>query len=122
PRQQLTENIRLLLSSYTKAINKQQGFAGSLFQPKTKAKLISYNDDHLEIAFHYIHQNPLTSGLVKSMEDWRFSSFSDYAGLRQGTLCNINLAMELINLDPQNFVSNSYSIINPDKLKIVSGV
>jgi putative transposase len=121
PRQQLTENIRLLLSSYTKAINKQRGFTGSLFQPKTKAKLIDYNDDHLEIAFHYVHQNPLAAGLVKSMEDWKFSSFNDYAGLRKGNLCNMSLARELINLDSKSFVNDSYRIIEANKLKI-SGI
>ncbi|MEJ6980926.1 hypothetical protein WG906_10720 [Pedobacter sp. P351] len=38
--QQFSENIRLLLSSYTKAINKQNKFSGNLFQQKTKAKEI----------------------------------------------------------------------------------
>src|SRR5258706_5535453 len=46
----LTEGIRILLSSYTKAIQKQESFTGNLFQQKTKFKCV---DDYLETAFHY---------------------------------------------------------------------
>ncbi|MEE8391301.1 MAG: hypothetical protein V3S14_10980 [Anaerolineae bacterium] len=34
----------------------------------------------------YIHLNPVTAGLVTRPEDWAFSSYRDYAGLRDGTL------------------------------------
>ena len=36
PTQHLTEGIRLLLSSYTKGIQKQRGFKGNLFQQKQR--------------------------------------------------------------------------------------
>ncbi|HEX7356632.1 MAG TPA: hypothetical protein VF270_02850, partial [Ignavibacteriaceae bacterium] len=36
----------------------------------------------------YIHQNPLRRQLVNKIEDWEFSSYRDYAGLRTGTLVN----------------------------------
>jgi putative transposase len=68
PIQNLTEGIRLLLSSYTKGLQKQQGFKGNLFQQKTKAKAVSDNDiTYAATAFHYIHQNPClpTGRLIK---------------------------------------------------------
>jgi putative transposase len=34
----------------------------------------------------YIHMNPVTAGLVTRPEDWAFSSYRDYVGLRDGTL------------------------------------
>src|ERR1700749_3158579 len=37
PRQQFSQQVKQLLSSYAKAINKQNNFTGSLFQQKTKA-------------------------------------------------------------------------------------
>jgi len=34
----------------------------------------------------YIHMNPVTAGLVARPEEWIFSSYRDYIGLREGTL------------------------------------
>jgi hypothetical protein len=34
----------------------------------------------------YIHTNPVQRGLVTRPEDWPWSSYGDYAGLRQGAL------------------------------------
>lgn len=116
----LNRSLSVLLSSYAKAINKSQRRSGSLFRSKTKAKKLnsdkSKNDKYPLICFLYIHQNPLRAGLVSQLNDWEFSSYRDFAGLRNGTLCNTNLAIELLNL-PQNkreFISFSEQTI-PDE-------
>ena len=105
----LNESIAILLRSYTRAINKQEQRSGSLFRQETKAKngiiegFITLNgkhndlffgaqNDHISHCFDYIHQNPVKSQLVNRAEDWQYSSASDYAGLRNGTLCNKQLA------------------------------
>ena len=64
------------------------------------------------ICFNYIHQNPMKAGLVKRMEDWEFSSFRDYAGLRNGTLCNRNLARQVTGFDENKFMEESYAVID----------
>ena len=46
------------------------------------------------VCFNYIHQNPVSANLVKNPQDWEFSSYRDYAGLRNGTLINRKLADE----------------------------
>ncbi len=118
PRQQFSQSIKQLLSSYTKAVNKQQGFTGSLFQQKTKAICTTDNDKFYgTTVFHYLHQNPMTGGLVKKMEDWDYSSFKDYCGLRGGKLCNKALAFQLLDLDSKTFYSDSYGVINNEILK-----
>ena len=80
---QETERIRnsvgILLSSYTKAINKRHHRHGSLFQLHTKARCID-DEGYLITAVTYIHQNPVRAGLVKKPEDWEFSSYLDYLG------------------------------------------
>ena len=112
-----------MLSSYTKGVNKQLGLTGNLFQQKTKAKCVSQVSDTFKVsdtlntpnyplaAFHYIHQNPLRAYMVNKLEDWEFSSFRDYAGFRNGKLCNKNLAMQLLDLDKTNFYKDSYAAI-----------
>jgi len=111
-RQQFSQGIKQLLSSYTKAINKQEGRTGSLFQQKTKAICVTENEQHDITAFHYIHQNPLKARLVARMEDWEFSSFKDYLGLRKETICNLNLAKERLSINFDKLYEESYQVIN----------
>ena len=112
----LTEGIRLLLSSYTQGINKQNNSTGNLFQQKTKFKCVSEGDiNYGYTVFNYTHQNPLRANLVTQLEDWEFSSFADYAGLRNGKLCNIELATLLFDLNKNNFLSDCYNEL-PDEL------
>jgi putative transposase len=113
----LSEGIRNLLSSYTQGINKQNNFTGSLFQQNTKARaIVKGSENYDKICFHYIHQNPLTGKLVKRMGDWPYSSFGDYCALRSGTLCNKELAIQLVGLNMKTFYDDSYKMIGIDGL------
>ena len=69
------------------------------------------------VCFHYIHQNPYRAALVKKMEDWKFSSFPDYARFRNDTLCRQNLAIDLIGIDFSAFYEESYCVILDDIIK-----
>ena len=108
----LSEGIRLLLISYAQAINKQNKFSGSLFQQNTKARPIVKGSRNYDLTvFHYIHQNPYQAKLVAKMEDWEYSSFADYSGKRNGTLCNRELAIKLLGLNKKTFYEDSYKAI-----------
>ncbi|PZF73973.1 hypothetical protein DN068_06445 [Taibaiella soli] len=60
---------------------------------------------------HYIHQNPIRAGLVNRLEDWEYSSFKDYAGLRNGTLCNKEMLMTITGYNVSTFYTDSYALI-----------
>lgn len=108
-RQRFSQGIKQLLSSYAKAINKQEGRTGSLFQQKTKGLHVNDPDhDYSLTAFHYVHQNPLRAGLVDRMEDWEFSSFREYTGEGKVMLCNQDVAKELLDLDLSRFYDEAY--------------
>ncbi len=109
--QNLSKTIGKTLSSYTKAINIQNQTTGNLFQKKTKAKWIGGTPDSLQFfnvtdylitCFFYIHQNPLKANLVRDLKDWQFSSWADYAGLRDGNFCNKTKLFELTGLTEQD--------------------
>jgi len=120
PMQHLSDGIRLLLSSYTKAINVNQQRTGNLFQQKTKSKCLNDGSEFYGlIAFHYIHQNPLRAGLVKRMEDWEFSSFPDYLGTRKGSLCDMPLAARILGLDMKRFFEESYGMVNEENTRMI---
>lgn len=109
-------SIGIMLASYTRAINNQEKTSGSLFRQKTKA--ICLNELHgvssdwymqygvtyfkqsipewqyPQVCFNYIHNNPVVAGLVRKPQDWEFSSWQDYAGIREGDLVNKAKAKE----------------------------
>jgi putative transposase len=104
------KSIGIMLASYTRAINNQQNWSGSLFRSGTKAvcltevngispswitemgitEFIVDNSDieYPNVCFNYILYNPVKDRLVKRPEDWEFSSFSDFIGTRKGKLVN----------------------------------
>jgi len=77
--------IQPLLMSYTKAVNQQQGRSGPLLAGPYRARAVG-GEDHLVQLTAYLHLNPVHAGLVSRPEDWAFSSYRDYIGLRGGTL------------------------------------
>jgi putative transposase len=111
--QLLSMAIGTLLSSYTKAINKQEERTGSLFRKRTKAKtgaaeytfLIDQNVrekflkedyNYARTCFEYIHQNPVKAGLVNQPEEWIYSSARDFIEHRKKTICNLELAKKIL--------------------------
>ncbi len=115
--QKLSYKIGILLSGYTSVINKQRGLSGGLFQKKTKAKKLESTEDVIR-CMHYIHQNPLSAGLTDdSLEGWEYSSFRDYSGLRNGTLCNAKIVFNITGYDQGSFLKDSYSVIDSESIK-----
>ncbi len=115
-KQDLTQSIAVMLRSYTRAINMQEGRTSSLFKAHTQAECLTtpqgitpvfFNTgfrtqlnvwipekEYPQVCFNYIHQNPVKAGLVKNAEDWEFSSYPDYCGIRNGKLINRKRAEE----------------------------
>ena len=68
----------------------------------------------LKSCFNYIHFNPVKGRLVLSPEQYPYSSFCDYALLRNGTICNKKLAEDLLNFQcGRDFISFSNEIVDP---------
>ena len=117
---ELSYRLGILLSSYTTTtvINNSRGISGSLFQKRTKSKLI-HDQEYMVRCMHYIHQNPFVAGLSENkLEHWKYSSFPDYAGFRKGSLCNKNLLFELTDYDAHNFMKDSYDVLGGDVVKL----
>ncbi len=119
--QSLSYAIGKTLSSYTRAINKEQEKCGVLFQKKTRAKCIFQEKEHNRTAQYlfnclcYVHQNPVVAGLAATVCDWPFSSAADYLGKRAGTLCNKELLFALGGFSEQDV--RHAARYNPDLLQ-----
>ncbi|MCU4173444.1 transposase [Carboxylicivirga sp. N1Y90] len=112
----INQSIAILLRSYTRAINKQEGLSGSLFRQKTKAECLTYADgiqpsfydshagtiinveqaekQYPQLCYSYILNNPVKAGLVAKTEDWEYSSAKDVKSVRNGSLINREVIME----------------------------
>lgn len=111
--ERLTNGIRKLLSGYARIFNKKYNRVGSLFRQKTKAKNIAESDwvvksnyslhDYCTTCFEYIHHNPVMAALVKHPKEWQYSSYCDYAGLRNGSLCSKELAVKYCGYDSRQY-------------------
>jgi hypothetical protein len=49
----------------------------------------------------YIHLNPVKAGLVESAQEWEFSSYCEYAGIRRGTLPKLEIIRSLFDSEMQ---------------------
>ncbi len=78
----LSKFINVLFSSYVQALNRQQGRSGTLFQGRFRYKLIPDLAYVLRLA-RYIHMNPVKAGLVSCPEEWPYSDYGEWAGLRK---------------------------------------
>jgi len=111
----LNDAIGDLQKGYAQAINKERNWTGSLFRTPFKAKDGWINEfvtvdkkgkndfrflpgnDYSYKCLEYIHRNPVKAKLVKNTTDYRWSSAKEYAGIRNGSLCNFELGREIIN-------------------------
>jgi putative transposase len=77
--------IQYIFNGYTKAFNEMYSRTGTLFEGPFKAKLIEEPEDLPHIC-RYIHRNPLEAKLVKRLEDWEFSNYHEWIGIRNSCL------------------------------------
>ncbi len=86
------KGIKNFFISYSKAINKKYNRVGSLFQGRYKISEIT-TDSYYATIIAYIHQNPVIAGLVRNMEDYKYSSYSAYLSKKE-TLLNKQEVLE----------------------------
>ena len=84
---EISRTIQAIFNSYSKAVNLQIDRSGTLFEGRFKALLID-DETYLLHLCRYIHRNPIDAypPLIKKLEDWRWSNYPEWAGLRKGNL------------------------------------
>ncbi len=83
----LSKFINVLFNAYVQAVNIQQGRKGTLFEGRFKHVVV----DRWEYLIHlcrYIHLNPVKANLVSRPEDWDFSNYQDWLGLRENNFAD----------------------------------
>lgn len=123
-----------IMTAYTMYFNKRYNRTGSLFQGTFKAEHAD-SDNYLKYLFSYIHLNPVKliqsdwkekgidniGGAKKYLNDYRYSSFIDYMGVKreENNILNIKAFPEYFE-SKEDFENNVFDWLdfNPDLLKI----
>jgi REP element-mobilizing transposase RayT len=79
PEANLAKGMRQLNGVYTQAFNRAHGRVGHVFQGRYKAILVEKQSYLLELS-RYIVLNPVRAGMVRSVRDWRWSSYRAMVG------------------------------------------
>ena len=82
PRANLSEVMQYINGSYTTYVNTKRQRVGHLFQGRYKAILVDA-DAYAQELTRYIHLNPVRAGIVRTPEEYPWSSYRYYAGKEQ---------------------------------------
>ena len=81
----LSKLVNVVFNAYVQALNRQLGRKGTLFEGRFKHVHVDEEEYVLHLC-RYIHLNPVKAGLVSRPEDWVFSNYQEWIGMRQGRL------------------------------------
>lgn len=81
----LSKLMQVLFNAYVQALNLQQERTGTLFEGRFKHKCVE-KWEYLIVLCRYIHLNPVKARLVARPEDWVYSNYWEWIGLRESVL------------------------------------
>ena len=79
----LSKFIKSINTKYAMRFNKQKDRVGHVFQGRYKSEIIS-DEIYLLQVIRYVHNNPVIARIVKSPDDYRWSSYREY--IKVGTI------------------------------------
>ena len=82
----LSKGMKYLNGSYTQQFNRKHMRVGHVFQGRFKAILVEREPYLLELC-RYIVLHPVRARMVRSVKDWKWSSYKATVGLSEGVEC-----------------------------------
>ncbi|WP_422485961.1 transposase [Gudongella sp. DL1XJH-153] len=70
-------SLRRINTSFAMRINRSLDRVGHVFQDRYKSEII-HNEAHLLCATRYVHNNPVKAGIIKSPQQYDWSSYSHF--------------------------------------------
>lgn len=112
----ISQLLLSVCSGYSKYFNKKYDQVGHVFQDQFKAIRVE-NEGYLVWLSAYIHANPVVAKLSIRGEDYAWSSYQDYLGLRNGQLCDKSVVLDKFASigQYQDFVEESIGITQSRK-------
>lgn len=107
--------IQRISVSYVQWYNKKYDRCGHLFQDRFRSEVVETSSSFLKV-LRYIHQNPLKSGLTKTIFEWEWSSIHDY--LRPSDFIDREFVLQLFSTDSYQALqlfSDYMQLVNNDE-------
>lgn len=98
----LEQVMRRICGSYVYWYNQKYQRMGNLFQGRFKSEPVE-DQAYFITVLRYIHQNPVKAGLVKSVEQYRWSSFNEY--VKTPLLVDTEFALELFDKNKEKAIT-----------------
>ncbi|MBN1898516.1 MAG: transposase [Spirochaetes bacterium] len=109
----LSEIIKSVLTKYSLFFNKKYDEVGHVFQGRYHSFIVQKEKYMLQL-IRYIHQNPVRAGIVRKIEEWKWSSYFEF--MKENSRVKIN--MEIL----QNFGKDYKSQIKEFKYFLMKEV
>ncbi len=87
PTTPISKFMHALHNSYAHYFNKKYKRSGHVFQDRYKQRIVD-DDAYIMWLSAYINGNAQIHKIVGDAKDWHYSSYLDYIGKRNGTICN----------------------------------
>lgn len=88
--------MKRILTKYVRWYNVKYGRSGALIANRYKSVPVEIDEYFLNL-IRYIHQNPVKAGVSDDVEDYHYSSFTEYTN--NSYLTDIDLLLDMISLD-----------------------
>ncbi|MBA3065530.1 transposase [bacterium] len=99
PRANLTRLMHYVQTAYSVYYNSRHLRTGHVFQGRYKALLVD-KDNYLLRLSRYIHLNPVRAKMVKSPQDYIWSSFAEYSGRAASSVSTPGFVLESFGASP----------------------
>jgi len=99
----ITLIMKRVLGTYAFWFNKKYSRSGALIANRYKSSCVE-NDEYLLTLTRYIHQNPLTAGIVKDLDEYRWSSYRDYTKKESASLTDTQFVLGLFSPDSEEAI------------------
>ena len=83
PEGNVSQGMRQVNGLYTQDFNRRHGHVGHVFQGRYKAIIVE-RDSYLLVLCRYIVLNPVRAGMVRTAQEYRWSSYRATAGFDEG--------------------------------------
>lgn len=99
----LEQVIRRICGSYVYWYNWKYQRIGNLFQDRFKSEPVE-DEKYLLIVQRYIHQNPIKAGLVRKIEEYKWSSYREYKSKTK--VVDVNFTLNIFNNDREKAIKS----------------
>jgi len=98
----LSRIMQYINTSYSVYYNKKRNRCGHVFQGRYKSIIVDGDSYFLELT-RYIHLNPVRAGMIKTPEEYKWSSFNEYVKNKRETVIDKENIMKYYKIKPSKY-------------------